>query len=213
MTDGGTISEQPVGPNGATQAESREDPRLALEQRVCRLEDAVATLQDTRPLEERIAERVSRRLKRGLQRDSASGIQESGNTFSTGRALLPAALELIRENSVGAEQGSSNRFKYFPRPWFLFETYAELRTMIRMFLDPRYRATWSARVIPLALFAMILTSWIWVPGTAILPTSLMTIVDKVIDLLLAFLAFKILVREARRYRELVIDLPARSTDR
>jgi hypothetical protein len=52
-----------------------------------------------------------------------------------------------------------------------------------------------------------MTSWIWLPGTTILPTSIMTIIDKTVDVALAFLAFKILSREARRYRELVADLP------
>jgi hypothetical protein len=213
MTDGGTISEQPVGPNGSAQAEQLENGRLALEQRVRRLEDAVATLQDTHPLEERIVDRVSRRLKRNLKQDSASEVPEPGQTISAGRPLLPAALDLIRNKAIEAGPGSDTGFKYLPRPWILFETYAELRTMIRMFLDPRYRATWRARVIPVVLLTLILTSWIWLPGTMFLPTWFMTIVDKLIDLMLAYLAFKILVREARRYRELVVDLPARSADR
>ena len=83
--------------------------------------------------------------------------------------------------------------------------------MVRMFFDPRYLSTWPTRIVPLALLALILllilTSWIWLPGTSILPTSIMTIVDKIVDFALAFLAFKILQREARRYRELVTDLP------
>jgi hypothetical protein len=213
MTDGGTISEQPIGPNGATQAEPIEDRRLALDQRVRRLEDAVATLQDTRPLEERIVERVSKRLRRHLKTDAASEAQETGKAFSASRPLLPAALDLIRNKAVAAEQGGAAPFRYLPRPWILFETYAELRTIVRMFLDPRYRATWQARVIPLTLLALILTSWLWLPGTTFLHAGLMTIVDKVIDLVLAFPAFKILVREARRYRELVVDLPTHSGDR
>ncbi len=35
----------------------------------------------------------------------------------------------------------------------------------------------------------------------------MTIVNKIVDVALAFLALKILIREARRYREVVADLP------
>jgi hypothetical protein len=217
MTDGGTIREQPMGPNGATQAEQMEDRREALEQRVRRLEDAVATLQDSRALEERVVERVSKRLKR----DSAAEIPESGRVLNAGRQLLPAALNLIRTKAAEADQesagtpslGALTQPRSPLRPWILFEAYAELRTIVRMFLDHRYRMTWPARVVPLALLALILTSWIWLPGTMILPTSLMTIVDKVIDLVLAFLAFKILVREARRYRELVIDLPSPRADR
>ena len=82
--------------------------------------------------------------------------------------------------------------------------------MVRMFLDPRYRPTWPARIVPLALLAIILTSWIWLPGTSIVWTPIMMIIDKVVDVALAFLAFKVLHREARRYRELVTDLPVSS---
>jgi hypothetical protein len=176
----------------------------ALEQRVRRLEDAVATLQDTHPLEERIVERLARRLRRS----SAVALQEAGTVYNAGRQLLPAALDLIRNQADEAERRSGASVADARRPWLIFEAYAEFRTMVRMFLDFRYRPTWIARVVPLALLILIMTSWIWLPGTGILPGSFMTLVDKAVDLVLAFLAFKILHREARRYRELITDLPA-----
>jgi hypothetical protein len=202
MIERGAISEQPAGPNGETPTEQTET--RPLEQRVRRLEDAVATLQDTRPLEERIVERVSRRLNRNL----AQTVQASGTVVSPGRQLLPAALDLIRNKAAEAERRSHAPSGNLSRPWLVFDAYAELRTMVWMFLDSRYRPTWAARIAPLALLALIMTSWIWLPGTAIFPTSLMTIIDKTVDIALAFLAFKILHREARRYRELVADLPS-----
>jgi hypothetical protein len=204
MIERGAISEQPAGPNGETPTERTENRLLPLEQRVRRLEDAVSTLQDTRPLEERIVERVARRLNRNL----AQTVQASGMVVSHGRQLLPAALDLIRNKTAEAERRAAAPSGGLPRPWLLFDAYAELRTMVRMFLDPRYRPTWPARIAPLVLLALVMTSWIWLPGTAIFPTSLMTIMDKAVDLALAFLAFKILHREARRYRELVADLPS-----
>lgn len=203
MIERGGMNEQPVGPKGGTPLVRTENGAQALEQRVCRLEDAVATLQDTRPLEERIVERVSRRMKNA----SAAALQDSGRVLNAGRQLLPAALDLIRSKAVEAERGGAGPSGSLPRPWLLFDAYAELRTMVRMYLDPRYRPTWPARIAPLALLALIMTSWIWLPGTSILWTPLMTIIDKAVDVALAFLAFKILNREARRYRELVGDLP------
>jgi hypothetical protein len=204
MIERGAISEQPAGPNGETPVEQTQNGAVALEQRVRRLEDAVATLQDTRPLEERIVERVSRRLNRNL----AQTTQDSGTVVAPGRSLLPAALDLIRNKAAEGERHSAGPYGSLPRPWFLFDAYTELRTMVRMFLDSRYRPTWLARIAPLVLLALVMTSWIWLPGTTILPTSLMTIIDKTVDIALAFLAFKVLHREARRYRELVADLPS-----
>lgn len=203
MIERGEIRSQPGVPNGETPAEQSANGHPALEQRMCRLEDAVALLQDTQRLEERIVERVSRQLNRGPAPASA----ESGGIVNAGRQLLPAALDLIRNKTEDAERKAAAGSAPLARSWLVFDAYAELRTMARMFVDPRYRPSWSARVIPLALLALILTSWIWLPGTSILPTVLMMIVDKIVDLALAFLAFKILHREVRQYRELVTDLP------
>ena len=201
MIERGGISEQPAVPNRETAAPQPENGHLALEQRVRRLEDAVATLQDTCPLEERVVERVSRRLNRPTQ-----ALQESGGVLNTRRQLLPAALDLIRTKADDAQRRAPSGLP--GRAWLFFDAYAELRTMVRMFLDPRYRPTWPARVIPLALLVLILTSWIWLPVPSILGTTILTLLDKMVDVALAFLAFKILSREARRYRELVTDLPS-----
>jgi len=206
MIERGAISGQPGVPNGESPAEQPENGSLALEQRLRRLEDAVAELQDVRPLEERIVERVYRRLNH----DRGAAVDDSAGLLKTGRQLLPAALDLIRTRADDAERQHVSSAGNLRRSWLLVDAYAELRTMLRMFLDPRYRPSWPARIVPLVLLALIMTSWIWLPGTSFLPPSLMTIVDKTIDIALAFLAFKILHREARRYREWVADLPALS---
>jgi hypothetical protein len=76
-----------------------------------------------------------------------------------------------------------------------------------MFLDPRYQLPWSARVLPLVILAAILTSRFWVPGSSI-PYLGDWLLVKLVDLLLAFLLFKWLGHEARRYRQTSPDLPA-----
>jgi hypothetical protein len=90
--------------------------------------------------------------------------------------------------------------------WFLWDTWAEARAIVRMFLDPRYQLSWSARVLPLLILAAILTSGIWVPGSSIYVLG--SCLTKGVDLLLAFLLFKWLGHEARRYRQTSPDLPA-----
>ena len=76
-----------------------------------------------------------------------------------------------------------------------------------MFRDPRYRQSWQTRVLSLVLLLGILTSWFWVPGLAFLPSMLGTLIDKFIDLLLAFVLCKVLSREAHTYRVVAPDLP------
>jgi hypothetical protein len=91
--------------------------------------------------------------------------------------------------------------------WLLWDTWAEARAIVRMFVDPRYHLPWSARVLPLVVLAAILTSKYWIPGSSI-PVLGEWLLVKLIDLLLAFVLFKWLGHEARRYRQTSPDLPS-----
>jgi hypothetical protein len=75
--------------------------------------------------------------------------------------------------------------------------------MIRMFFDVRYHVGWTARVTVLILLPLIYTSYYWVPFTSVMIVG--TVIDKTVDLILAFLAYKALSREARRYLEIKAD--------
>jgi hypothetical protein len=164
-----------------------------LETRVCRLEDAVASLQDTKPMEERIVERVSSRLA-----------DDSSSLLRSGRPLLPAAIGALNAQAdivhqpEPAARADGSRAK-----WFLIEIYAEARLIVRMYLDRRYRMTWIGLVIPPVFIVAIAFSYYLLPGTS-LPV-LGTIIDKSVDLFLAFVVFKVLSREAHRYRELMLQ--------
>jgi hypothetical protein len=200
MSDHIVTTESPTTPNGELQAERLvENPLPALEDRLQRLEDALAILQDTRRLEERIVERVSKRLKKD---------KSPGNQDPVGVVSGPA-----QENSVGPPlllplpESSASGGSFLRRPWVVFEAYDEARAILRMFFDSRYRATWVGRFVPPLILVAIMTSWLWLPGTSILPSFIATLIDKVVDLLLAFAAFKILSREAHRYRAVIADLP------
>ncbi len=198
MIDRGVKVDDPTTPNGAASADQPE----SLEQRVRRLEDAVAILQDTRQLEDRVCERVAKRV----HRDSAHAIQESAGAIAdAGRKILPTALGMLGAKADSAEQEHQSSSSFLRRPWLLFDAYAEARSMVRMYFDPRYRMSWQARTVPLILLVALLTSGFWLPGTSI--PVMGSIFDKLVDIVLAFLAFKILSREARRYREVIADIP------
>jgi hypothetical protein len=184
-----------------------------LEERIRRLEDVVATLQDTGHIEERVVEKVSARLQRSAPRD---GPEPTGILASARRKLMPAALSAVRsaadappqatlagspgdksENGVAAARGA---FTSSSRPWLLFDLYAELRTMGRMYVDRRYRMSWLARVIPLLALFVFLMSWFLFSGSL---WGIGSILDKVIDLVLACVVYKVLAREVARYRQTV----------
>jgi hypothetical protein len=178
----GTLDGGPLPEDTARQLES-------LQQRVHQLEDAVATLQDTRQLEDHLVGRVAERLART---PAHHGNNTAGIIIEAGRHLLPAALEAVRTPEPPPEPGAAAR-----PAWLLVELYTELRAIYWMFLDPRYRLTWTARLVtPIILFFMF-SFWFFFDARLLFVGTLL---DKVVDALLVVVLYKVLVREARRYR-------------
>ncbi len=173
----------------------------SVELRIRRLEEAVAGLQDTRQIEDRVVERVSDKF------DSTSGqrIRESsGFLAEAGRHILPAALGLSSESFGGS---STNAPGTAParRAWWLFEAYDDLRSMVRMYFDQRYRRhmTWGAFLTPFVLVSCVLLVWFWMPTSIPFVGWALAVLDRIIDVLLAFFAYKILSRELIRYRQMM----------
>jgi hypothetical protein len=141
------------------------DPLLAsLEQRVQRLEEAVAALQESKPVE---VPQV-----------------KAGSPPLEDRPPPPRPDPPISAAPV--------------RPaWLLVDIINEARCMVRMFFDIHYRMAWYTRIAVVLVLVMILVSHLWLGWVPFLGYFL----EKLWDLVLAFLAYKILSREARRYRE------------
>jgi hypothetical protein len=197
MPERTTVSQEVESrPTEAVMANGHE----VLEQRVRRLEDAVATLQDTAGQEARIVERVTRRLSssgRAL-RERAAMLADSSKKF------LPAVL-IGSEQSVPEENAAaSSRVGAWRAIQVFAAAYTEARTIVRMFFDRRYKPTWMARVVPIILLVAIFTSWYWLFFTSLPVVG--TLIDKSVDLFLAFLAFKVLSWEACRYRSVLATL-------
>jgi len=166
---------------------------LTLEERVRRLEDALAVLQDTRQIETRVAQRVADRLTQVTAipvAEGASGRVPSGKAIKPEPSAPPRPSDLL----AGAR-----------RSWLLFDLIAEARIILRMYVDPRYSMTWTGRTLPLILLAAFLFSTYWVPLSGL--PLIGYLVVKVVELLIAFVLFKLLFYEARRYREVSPDLP------
>jgi hypothetical protein len=181
-------------------------PPETLEQRVHRLEEAVAALQETEIIEERIAERVVDRMQRRPAPES-TGIVETDR-----RARPPVGPSLSPGSDVQANSQTVSQLSA-RKPWLIVEVFRELRVMFRMFFDTRYRVSWSAFFALMILAYILVSQWLWalwsgVPllGWLTLPmhlTFLGEILDKAVDLLLALFAYKTLSREMRRYREAI----------
>jgi hypothetical protein len=70
-----------------------------------------------------------------------------------------------------------------------------------MYGDPRFQVTLTGWLIPPAMIALIFTSGIWLSVISWVPGF--SLIDKGVDLLLSFVLFKVVFREARRYRDTV----------
>jgi len=180
-------------------AEATTPPALeSLDLRVRRLEEAVVGLQDTRQIEERVAERVTDKLNR----NPAHGIQDSASFLvNAGRHILPLTKGMAGDSGE-ATLNPNNAPRPARPPWWLFEAYNDLRSVVRMYFDPHYRRhmTWTAFLTPFVLLACILLVWFWMPTSIPVLGWGLAFLDKIVDVLLAFFAFKILSRELHRYR-------------
>jgi len=143
------------------------DPLLAsLEQRVQRLEEAVAALQETKAAE--------------VPQVKAGSPPVENVSSEPPRHVDPVITSALSRT-----------------PWLLADIIGEARTMVRMFFDIHYRMAWYTRIAVVVIVVLILVSNWWLGWLPFLGFFLV----KLWDLVLAFLAYKILSREAQRYRE------------
>jgi hypothetical protein len=164
----------------------------ALEERLRRLE---SVLTDMRKLEERLAERAAQPAEPAPATKTSAAIVEAPQ-----RRWLPGFIDALRPTSAPAPAGAR-------RGWLVFDVLSEAQSILHMYGDPRYRLTWSGRLVPPALLLLIMTSWIWLPGTSLMMNWMSVLYVKCADLVLAFFLFKALGREAKRYRELIPQYP------
>jgi hypothetical protein len=201
MLDRGTITEQPAAANGETAAENPPSKRPEmLEERVRRLEDALVVLQDTRHLEERVVERVTSRLSRSAP---PAGAEPTGIVVHPGRRLVPAALNVAATREQPTESPGATSVRGLSQSWLLLDFYNEVRAMVRMFFDRRYRVAWLARVVPVVALTLFLFSWFFIHSIPWIGP----ILDRLVEIVLICIVYKVLSREAQRYRQAVCDLP------
>ena len=179
---------RPVTDELATAVESVEE----LEQRVRRLEDAVAALQDTQLMEDRVAERIVQRLEHAPR----PALDARDLILDAPRMLLPKTVEpLPEEESTATGVAAAVRSS-----WLVMDVVREFRAMFRMLTDYRYRMTWAGRLVLLVAVGVAVLSWLVLSGNFF---GVGTVVDRVILVVAAVVAYKVLSRETQRYQELL----------
>src|SRR4051794_6851827 len=96
----------------------------ALERRVRRLEDAVAAIQDTQIMEDRVVERVAHRV------EHASYAQGPGMIVSAARMLMPKSVDAIPEGGAAPPDTGTSAPIDSRSPWMVLGVLQELRWII-----------------------------------------------------------------------------------
>jgi hypothetical protein len=270
---GAPVVQTPTVESNGPQVVASYEPALALPEndrhrqptidellaRIRRLEEQYAALQDTKQLEERVAQRVSTRLRRkavtnmrlpeplpaATDAPPPSEVSPLGEPSATApaamlplpdapapmaRALpadvataiapvatviaLPAPLPdppvAVIAPTVTEPTGPVSRVSWLWRSWLFLDILHEFRVTLRMLVDPRYRLTWPGRIVPIVVLVLIVLSdfeklaflfpWNLAPGVGYY-------CNKIFQIALSFIMFKVLEREVVRYREKVPDAP------
>jgi hypothetical protein len=91
------------------------------------------------------------------------------------------------------------------RPWLLVELFRDVATTLRMYLDPRYRVRRSTQIlVPLILALFVANHFV----SNLFPILLDRILEKVGDIILAVILYKVVSREITRYREAMTQYAA-----
>ena len=93
------------------------------------------------------------------------------------------------------------------RQWFVAQLWAEVVLVLRMYVDPRYRISRTAQLVVPGLLLLFVANYfffaVWLTVPVVSPVA-----ERLFDVALAILLYKVLVRELNRYRE-VLDYLSR----
>jgi hypothetical protein len=181
--------------------ESREQ----VEERLHRLEQAIAAMQDTKLMEERLLERMKGQLESSPAAAAppmATIVPPENHAandmlVNAGMTLLPGALRAV---SSGINSATDPRNYHSQRPsmfsaqsWLLLDVIQELRTFGMMLLDFRFHPSWTVKTVPVCCLVLLILNFIFLGG-----------IFHLFDVIPIVIGYKALSREAARYR---VELP------
>lgn len=179
-----------------------EETLDALNDRVHRLESEVTELRGSVA---RLADLVVIDIKQRREDRDQSDVTVTPTVLSAVATAAVASASGSESPSVWAM--SKSAIGSLRKPWLIIEVLREMMLALRMYFDPRYRVRRSTQLmVPLLLGGLILNYFffaqlfdIWI----ISPIS-----ERLILLLLGVLLYKIVSREAARYRDVLAEYQA-----
>jgi hypothetical protein len=173
----------PVASPNANGSPSRDERSPALTDRIGRLEGEVAELRHT--LSD-LAEIVVGDIKER---------REAAEAFSA-----PASDMAIPASLVPGGQSTVNALR---RPWLLVDLIKEVGATIRMYTDPRYRIRRGTQLMVPLLFLLFGLDYLVFNYTMLDIPVFRHLLERLVEVVLAILLYKVVSREVARYRQIV----------
>lgn len=116
----------------------------------------------------------------------------------------------IPESLIPGGQTALDTARAIRKPWLLIELLRDCGATLRMYMDPRYRVRRSTQLmVPAIIGVLIANYFLW--NLLFLHVPVLTeIVERLIDIVLAVLLYKVLIREISRYRQMAAQLAGAS---
>jgi hypothetical protein len=172
-----------------------------------------ATLEDTLPAVDGVTDRLHRVEDEVAElRHTVTELAEIvvGDIRDRREAALavsaPVADIPIPPSLAAAAPATSNPASATRRPWLLSEVLRDVGTTIRMYTDPRYRVRRATQIMVPILLASFGLNYLLFNHTILDVPVFRHILERVVDIVLAVLLYKVVSREVARYRHMVIQL-------
>lgn len=182
-----------VSPPENNGAHSSRERQVELEERLHKVETALAERHSPAVAEEAVADRVIARLSAGISEPPSQ----------SNRVLVLATSRHDPAPPDGAVLHPPEVLNDpVRRTWLLSQIVAELQLALHMYFDPRYRISRTTQfalpgIVLLGLFNYFLfASWVNIPIVS-------PVAERLIDVFLCVIGYKILIRELERYRDVL----------
>jgi hypothetical protein len=180
-----------------------QEPPRELVERIQRLEDDVAELRVTMTRFADLMVGEVKELRKSQTAESPPPPPPEGAIVATDLLGDSTASETPPQPAASAAPAGST-----PPParrrWLLTELLGDFRIIFRMYLDPRYRVRRATQLMVPVIVGLFILNWFFFSSIPIPFVS--SAIEKVIDVVLAILAYKVLIRETDRYRTTIAQL-------
>ena len=184
MTTPATLEDPVASPSGP--GLDADPPAGGLAERMHRLEGEVAELRHT--LSE-LAEIVVGDIRE--RREAAIAVSAPVSELPIPPSLVPGGETTLK--AVNAMR----------RPWLLFDLLREVAATVRMYMDPRYRVRRATQLMVPLILVLFGANYLILNHTLLDIPVFRHIVERVVEIVLAVLLYKVLMREVARYRQTI----------